>query len=184
MEDLQIIDLYFARDEQAIRETDAKYGRLCHSIAFNILDDQQDSEECVNDTYMGLWNTIPPVRPGNFRAFVSRIVRNLSLKKLEYLSREKRAKAMTVSLSELETVLPDDRICPQMEDGQIGRHISQFLWEQKEAVRNVFIRKYFFFDSVTDIAKRYGFTESKVKNILYHTRNKLKEYLTKEGVYV
>ena len=182
MDDQKIIELYFARDEQAIRETDVKYGRLCHRIAYNILNNHEDSEECVNDTYVGVWNAIPPVRPDNLMAFVCRITRNLSLKRLEYMKREKRSRAVLVSLTELEEVLPDNRIAPDAGDEEIGRLISEFLRGQKEEIRNVFIRKYYFFDSIEDIAKRYLFTESKVKNMLFRTRNKLKEFLIKEGV--
>ena len=184
MDDLSIIELYFARDEQAIKETDAKYGKLCHSIAYNILNNNEDSEECVNDTYIGVWNTIPPTRPNNFMAFVCKITRNLSLKRIEAMARQKRSKATIVSLDELAEVLPDESIAVGTTDEDIGKAISDFLRNEKEDVRNVFIRKYYFFDSIGDIAKRYGFTESKVKNMLYHTRNKLKEYLIKEGVEI
>ena len=184
MDDLSIIELYFARDEQAIKETDAKYGKLCHSIAYNILNNNEDSEECVNDTYIGVWNTIPPTRPNNYMAFVCRITRNLSLKRIEIMARQKRTQATIVSLDELAEVLPDESIADGISDEDIGKAISDFLRNEKEDVRNVFIRKYYFFDSIGDIATRYGFTESKVKNMLYHTRNKLKEYLIKEGVEI
>ena len=110
MDDLSIIELYFARDKQAIKETDAKYGKLCHSIAYNILNNNEDSEECVNDTYIGVWNTIPPTRPNNFMAFVCRITRNLSLKRIEIMARQKRTQATIVSLDELAEVLPDESI--------------------------------------------------------------------------
>lgn len=184
MDDLQIIELYFQRDEQAVRETDAKYGRLCHRIAYNILGSREDSEECVNDAYMGIWNAIPPARPSNFTAFVCRITRNLSLKRLEFLTREKRSRDVAVSLEELEAVLPDERVRPDMDDEALGGLISRFLRGQKEESRNVFIRKYYFFDSIGEIAERYSFTESKVKNMLFHTRNKLKAYLIKEGIEI
>ena len=184
MTDLQIIDLYFARSEMAIRETDAKYGRLCHSIAYNILHNDQDSEECVNDTYVGVWNAIPPTRPGNLMAFVSKIARNLALKRLEALTRQKRSPGVVVSLEELAEVLADGEISDGVSDGELGKRISDFLRGEKEVARNVFIRKYYFFDSVADIAARYGFTESKVKSMLYHTRIKLKNYLIKEGITV
>lgn len=182
MKDPQIIELYFQRDEQAIRETDAKYGRLCRRIAYNILGNHEDSEECVNDAYMGIWNAIPPARPDNFMAFVCRIARNVSLKRLEFLTREKRSQDVLVSLEDLEAVLPDDRVPTDLGEEELGRMISGFLREQKEETRNVFIRKYYFFDSIAEIAERYSFTESKVKNMLFHTRNKLKAYLIKEGV--
>ena len=184
MDDQQIIDLYFDRNEQAITETDVKYGKLCHSIAYNILSNREDSEECVNDTYIGVWNAIPPTRPDNFMAFVCRIARNLSLKRLEFLKREKRSADVILSLDELSAVLPDERYAPDVSDEDVGRLISQFLRTQKEGVRNVFIRKYYFFDSVKEIAERYSFTENKVKNMLFYTRNKLKDYLIKEGVEI
>jgi len=182
MDDLEIIELYFARDEMAIKETAVKYGKLCYSMAYNILNSKEDAEECVNDTYLGVWNAIPPLRPDNFMAFISRIARNQSLKRFEYLKREKRSYGIVVSLSELDEVVGDDNINTNISAEEIGVLISRFLREQKEDVRNVFIRKYYFFDSVRDIAKRYSFTESKVKNMLYHTRNKLKDYLIKEGI--
>lgn len=184
MDDSEIIELYFGRNESAIRETDIKYGRLCHKIAYNILNNNEDSEECVNDTYMGVWNAIPPTRPTYFMAFVCRITRNLSLKRLEYIRREKRSQAVLVSLDELEEVLPDDRISPDMSDEELGKLISEFLRGEKEEIRNVFIRRYFFFDSVGEISKRFSFTESRVKNMLFRTRNKLKDYLTREGVEI
>ena len=184
MDDLRIIELYFERDEQAIKETDSKYGKLCHSIAYNILNNREDSEECVNDTYVGVWNTIQPTRPNNFISFVCRIARNLSLKRLEFMKREKRSANMLLSFEELAAVLPDERYAPNISDEDVGKVISEFLRNQKEDAKNVFIRKYYFFDSIGEIAKRYSFTESKVKNMLFYTRNKLKDYLIKEGVEI
>ena len=104
MNDLGIIELYFARDEEAIKQTDIKYGKLCHRVAYNILNNNEDSEECVNDTYIGVWNAIPPTRPNNFMAFVCKITRNLSLKRLEAQARQKRSQAILVSLDELAEV--------------------------------------------------------------------------------
>lgn len=182
MDDGKIVELYLKRDEQSIKETEAKYGKLCYSISYNILKNHDDSNECVNDTYMGIWNAIPPARPNNFMAFVCKIARNLSLKKLEYMMRKKRAKDMVVSIDELQNILPDERYAPGVTDEDVGELISKFLRKQKEDVRNVFIRKYYFFDSIGEIAKRYSFTESKVKNMLFYTRNKLRDYLIKEGV--
>lgn len=184
MDDLQIIELYFKRDEMAIKETANKYGGLCFSVANNILSSYEDSEECVNDAYLTVWDKIPPTHPNNFMAYISRIVRNLSLKKLEFIQAMKRTPNMVMSLSELEEILPDNRIKPNVDDEEIGRLISQFLRGEKETVRNVFMRKYWCFDSIEDIAKRYSFSESKVKSMLYHTRNKLKEYLDKKGIKI
>ena len=182
MDDLSIIELYFARDEQAIKETDVKYGKLCYRIAHNILNNKEDSEECVNDTYLGIWNAIPPTRPNNFMAFICRITRNLSSKRIETMTRQKRSPEMLISLCELEEILPDQNIADGISDEFIGKAISRFLRNEKEDARNVFICKYYFFDSISDIAKRYNFTESKVKNMLYHTRIKLKKFLIREGV--
>ncbi len=184
MDDLNIIELYFARNEQAIKETAKKYGKLCHRIAHNILGNDEDSDECVNDTYIGIWNAIPPARPNNFMAFVCKITRNLSLNRLEAQSRQKRSQFTLVSLDELAEVLPDESIAVSISDEDLGRLISKFLRSEKEEARNVFIRKYYFFDSIGDIASRYSFTESKVRNMLYHTRAKLKIYLTKEGIEI
>jgi RNA polymerase sigma-70 factor (ECF subfamily) len=182
LDDQKIIELYFARDEQAIRETDARYGKLCRRIAYNILRNHEDSEECVNDAYVGIWNAIPPTKPQNLTAFICKIVRNRSLKRLTFLNREKRSADMLVSLDELATILPDERYTPDAKDEDVGHLVSEFLHSQKKEVRNVFIRKYYFFDSIADIANRYGFTESKVKNMLFYARNKLKDFLIKEGI--
>jgi len=184
MNDLEIVKLYFERNEKAIKETDAKYGKLCHSIANNILNNEQDAQECVNDTYIGLWNAIPPTIPNNFTFFVCKIARNLSLKRLQMLTRQKRSATVVVSIEELAEVLPDANIAGDMSEGDIAKAISEFLRNENEDVRNVFMRKYYFFDSISDIAKRYAFTESKVKSMLYHTRIKLKEYLIKEGIEI
>ena len=182
MDDLRIIELYFDRNEQAITETDTKYGKLCHSIAYNILNNHEDSKECVNDTYVGVWNAIPPTRPNNFMSFVCKVARNLSLKRLEFMKREKRSAEVILSLDELAAVLPDDRYAPNVSDEDVGKLISKFLSSQEKYVRDVFIRKYFYFDSIREIAKRYSFTESKVKNMLFYTRNKLKDYLIRRAL--
>ena len=182
IDDHSVIELYFARDERAIRETSDKYGKLCQNIARNILGNAQDAEECVNDAYVGVWNAIPPARPDDLCAFVCRVVRNVSLKRLRALTRQKCSRELTVSLSELEEILPDEAVDGR--EGEVSAAISAFLRLQSNDVRGVFVRKYYFFDSVADIAKRYGFSQSKVKSMLYHTREKLKEHLTKEGIEV
>lgn len=181
MDDLRIVELYFARKEEAIQETDAKYGKLCFKIAYNILNNREDSQECVNDTYMGAWNAIPPTRPDNFSAFLCKITRNLSFKRLEFLTREKRSPALLVSLEELEAILPDETLTPDYTEEELGKKISIFLRTLKENDRNIFIRKYYFFEPIKEIAGQYSFSEGKVKTILFRTRTKLKEYLIKEG---
>lgn len=182
MDDANIIDLYFKKDETAITHTEQKYKRLCFSIANNVLGNTQDSEECVNDALLGVWNAIPPARPNNFKAFICKIARNTALMRLKHNRAQKRSPEFTVSLSELEDIIPDERLNPGYSSEDIGKLISSFLYTLKPDARNVFLRKYWFFDSVNDIMSRYGFSESKVKNMLYHTRNKLRDYLKKEGV--
>lgn len=184
MEDIQIVMLYFDRSESAISESDRKYGKILRSLSFSYLSSREDAEECVNDTYAGIWNAIPPARPDNLTAFVCRVARNLALKRLASLSRQKRDRAMTVSLSELEEILPDECIANGRDEGEIAALISDFLRTEKVDARNVFIRKYYFFDSVETIARQYGFSQSKVKSMLYHTRNRLKEYLKGENITI
>ena len=184
MDDLQIIELYFARDEHAINETDRKYGKLCFRVAKNLLFNNEDSEECVNDTYLTVWNKIPPTRPNNFIAFICKITRNLSLKRLEVSNAMKRSAGTIISMSELEKALPDQCIAPDVEDEELGKLISAFLWSEKALDRNVFLRKYWFFDSVSDIAERYSMNENSVKSMLFRSRNRLREFLRKEGIDV
>ncbi len=184
MDDKRIIELFFDRNEDAIAETEIKYGRLCYRIAHNILGDEGESEECTGDTYLALWNSIPPQRPSNFRAYAARVARNMALKKYEYNSAKKRSSHMTVSLCELEEVLPDENFKFEIEDEPLGQMISDFLYSEKEDARLVFIRRYYFYDDIRTISKNYSFSESKVKSMLYHTRQRLREYLTEKGVYI
>ncbi len=181
MEDGKIIELYFDRNEEAIKQTQLRFGKLCHGIAHNILGNTADAEECENDTYLGVWNAIPPQKPKNLKAFVAKIARNLALGRLEYNTADKRS-GIAADFSELENVLADEETSMTEED--IGHLISEFLRGEREDARNVFMRKYWFFDSIEDIAKRYAFSESKVKSMLFHTRNKLRHYLKSKGVYV
>lgn len=185
MEDSQIVELYWERKEEAIKETSLKYGRLCTNIAKNILSSYEDSEECVNDTYLVVWNAIPDERPNRFSAFISRITRNLALKKYEYLSAAKRNPAAVSSLEELEDcVSGTDSVESEVEREHIESTIEQFLWRQKEEKRNIFIRRYWYFDSIESICRSTGFTQSKVKSILYELRQKLRKHLESEGVEV
>jgi len=184
MDDLMIIELYFDRDERAIYETDVKYGKLCFQIAHNILFNNEDSEECVNDTYMKTWGAIPPTRPNSFRAFLCKITRNLSLKKLSYHLASKRNRDMTQSLEQLSEVMADTSVVTEQEYADLGKTISNFLRNEDKTVRNVFVRKYWFMDSIEDIAKRYSFSKSKVKSMLFQCRIRLKEYLRKEGIEI
>ncbi|MCD8372415.1 MAG: sigma-70 family RNA polymerase sigma factor [Clostridia bacterium] len=177
MDDLQIIALYNARDSAAVRETDAKYGHLCYTVADDILHCKEDNEECVNDTYLTAWNTIPPEKPVYFSAYLCRITRNLSLKKYEHMHAKKRNKDVDVSLSELNDMIMDKDIFKEVEDRELGEEISRFLRALPETERNVFIRKYVLFHSVKSISADFSFSKSKVKSMLARTRKKLAEHL-------
>lgn len=184
MEDGDIIALYLARDERAIGETEAKYGPLCRQVANNILGDARDAEECVNDARLALWDAIPPARPHSLMAFAAGVTRNLALKRLRHDTAQKRSAACLMPLSELSELLPDERIAPDAGDEEIGRVISAFLRRQSPEARCVFVRRYWYFDSVAEIALRYGFSENKVKSLLFRSRKRLKEALRKEGISV
>ena len=183
MEDNLIIELYFQRTEQAIDETRLKYSRLLRSIALNILKNMEDAEECENDTYLKTWNSIPPERPVVLSAFLSKIARNLSLDKYEYLHARKRGKGeIPALLDELEECLPDgSSIFENIEVKELTEIIDRFLGSLKGDARNIFMRRYWFSDSIQDIAKATGFSMSKVKMNLMRTRNGLKAVLEKEG---
>lgn len=184
VEDERIIDMFFERKEEAIINTDQKYGKACFSLSHNILHNREDAEECVDDSYLGVWNAIPPVKPNNFSAFLFRIVRNLSLKKLNYNLAGKRNVYQVISFSELEAVLPDEQIKKDVADEEIGKVINSFLEHEKKESREIFVLRYWFCESIQQIAKRYVYKESKVKNILYHMRRRLKAYLESEGITV
>ena len=183
MDDSKIIELYLARSEDAIVETDLKYGKLCRYIAMNILRSIEDSDECVNDTYFGAWNAIPPQKPNKFSAFIGRITRNLALKKYAYASAAKRNPEVVVSLTELEDcVSGTDCVETELENRRIEKAISDFLWRQDIEKRTVFIRRYWYFEPIGSICARCGFSQGKVTSMLYHTRQKLREYLESEGI--
>lgn len=183
MEDEKIVGLYWERNKDAIQETSSKYGKLFFRIASNILRNQDDSEECVNDTYFGLWNAIPKERPSPFSVFASRIARNLALKKYDYLSTEKRNPEAICSFEELgDCVSGRNYVENEVEDRRIERLIDRFLWQEGEEKRNIFLRRYWYFDSIQAICDRTGYSQSKVKSMLFHTRKKLRNYLESEGV--
>ena len=183
MDDLKLISLLENRDESALGILFGKYGAYCAKISHNILRDSSDSEENVNDTYMQVWNSIPPQKPQNLMAFIGRLTRNLALNKLKAKNAVKRnPTGGLLSLSELDECTPADvSVEKEAQIKTLSRHISDFLYTQKEDTRNVFVRRYFYCDSIEDIADRFSFSPSKVKSILMRTRDKLKTYLQKEG---
>lgn len=178
-DDEAIVALYLERNEDAIRQTQTRYGKLCGSIAEKVLGSRAESEELVNDVCLTLWNTIPPEQPQNLRAYLCRIARNLALKRLRYSTQQKRSVEYTISLSELEDVIPDSRLDLERED--LSALLNRFLGTLGADARKVFLRKYWFFDSVKDISVRYGYSENKVNGMLRRTREKLRIFLRKEG---
>lgn len=183
MEDQTLIDLYWSRDEAAIAQTAAKYGWLCSYIAGNILKSPEDCEECVNDSYLAVWNAIPTQRPERFSVFLSRITRNLALKRWEYLSAGKRNACAVLSLEELgESVSGRESVENALEARRIEAAISAFLRKLPEEKRVVFLRRYWYFDTIAAICRDTGSSESRVKSMLYHTRRKLREHLEREGI--
>ena len=181
MEDERIIDLYWARDQQAVLETEQKYGRLFWSIARNIVPIREDAEECVSDTYLAAWNSMPEQRPQVLCAFLCRITRNLALKKHAYNQAQKRNTAKTIPLDELYETVGKDVIQESWDAMHLAETISAMLRLQSDEARNIFLRRYWFCDSVKDLAKRFGVSESKVKSSLMRTRNRLKEQINKQG---
>lgn len=182
MEDQQIIRLFFERSEQAIAELSRKYGALCFQIADNILDDPQDAEECVNDAWLGAWNSIPPRSPDPLRAYICRIVRNLSLKKLRANSALKRSGRFEVSLSELEDCIPTHSLDEQLAAGELSAQINAFLAALRRDDRVMFVRRYWFAQPLSEIADAFGTTENNVSVRLGRIRRKLHTYLERKEV--
>ena len=184
MDDREIIELYWNRVESAITRTDEKYGKYSHSIAYAILGNHEDSEECVNDTYINVWNSIPPQRPNSLAAYIARITRNLSLDKYRASTAEKRGAGHTATvLSELQDCIAGSDDGREIED-QLAMVdvLNRFLGSLSPQSRKVFMRRYWYFNSIKEIANEYHMTEGKVKMLLLRTRRELKKYLEREGV--
>ena len=186
MEDHMIVDLYWARDQRAIVESEDKYGPYCRAIARRILEQWEDAEECVNDTWLRAWNAMPPQRPNVLSAFFAKLTRNLSLDRWRNNRAAKRGGSQVeVALQELEDCLPD-RSTPeqQLEAAETAALISRFLWEQPELDRLLFVRRYFHLEPLARLTARFGLTEGQVKSRLHRTRVRLKRTLEQEGVTV
>ena len=186
MEDNAILDLYFARDEQAIMETDRKYGGYCYSIANRILNSEEDSEETVSDTYWLTWKSIPPHRPNFLKLFLAKVTRNLAFTRWRKLSAVKRGGGETnLVLEELAGCIPGtEQIDDELNAKELVRTIRAFLDTLPERDQDIFLRRYFFVEDAEGIAVRYGMKRTNVNVILSRTRNKLKTYLTQEGYYL
>ncbi len=185
MEDEKIIELFFRRSEQAIWELDTKYGRVCHQLSYNIVNNRQDAEECVNDAYLGAWNAIPPAKPDPLPAYLCRIVRNLSLKAYYRNKAAKRNSVYDVAMAELEACLPSsDTVEGQIEAKELARIIEAFLNTLSMENRVIFMRRYWFLDSYRDIASQMGLTEKNVSVRLTRIRRRMKDYLTEREVFL
>lgn len=180
MNDEEIVWLFQQRKENGIEETHKKYGRLCRKLAYNILNNSEDAEECVQDTYLGAWNTIPPEVPKSLKNYLCLVVRNLSLKKFHHNSAQKRNSFYDVALSELEQILttnetPEDELIIK----EYQSNLNKFLTELDKENRSIFLLRYWYCESVTEIAKQFHCNENAISSRLKRTRKKLKEFLDK-----
>lgn len=184
MSDEKIINLFFSRSEKAIQELDRKYGTLCRRIANNILRNWQDAEECVNDAYLGAWNTIPPARPDPLQAYLCKIVRNVSLDRYHHNTAAKRNSKFDVAMSELEPILTaPDTVESEVEAKELARLLEQFLDTLSEENRVIFLRRYWFYDGYEEIARQTGLAEKTVSVRMVRIRKKLRKWLSERGVF-
>lgn len=184
MNDEEIIDLFWNRSEKAISETDARYGRYCHSIAFQILGNKEDAEECVSDAYLSAWNAIPPRRPAVLSVFLGRLTRQAAIDRWRTRSREKRGGGeIPLALEELAEVVGDAQ-SPETAvlEKELAFGVNRFLDGLPPMERGIFLCRYWYLDSVSDIAERTGFSPAKVASLLFRLRGKLKKQLMKEGL--
>lgn len=185
LEDGKIIELFFARSERAIQELDIKFGKIFHKLSYNILNCWNDAEECVNDAYLGVWNAIPPAKPDPLQAYVCKIVRNISLKLYYRKKAAKRNSVYDVAMEELEDYLSaPNTVEAEMEARELAEIIENFLETLTIENRVIFMRRYAYMDTYSDIATRVGLSEKNVSVRLTRMRRKLKQYLTEREVYV
>lgn len=185
MEDNKIIELYLQRQETAIEETAKKYQKYCHAIAYNILCDNNDADEVVNDTYLGAWNSIPPHKPSILSTFLGKITRRISIKKWSEKTAQKRGGGeIPLVLGELSECIPDlNSVEKEFENKCLSELINRFLLTLPKTERKIFICRYWYLDSILAISNQFGFSESKIKSMLFRTRKKMKIFLEKEGVF-
>lgn len=185
MEDEEIIGLFFARSEQAICELDRKYGKVFQKTSYNILKDELDAAECVNDAYLGTWNTIPPTRPNSLVSFVCQIVRNISVKRYYKKKAMKRNSTYDVAMEEIDACLSSaNTVEDEVETKELAHIIEGFLETLSSENRVIFLQRYWFSDTYSDIAKKVGISEKSVSVRLARIRKKLREYLVEREVLV
>lgn len=183
MEDTQIIELFFQRSEQAIVCLKEKYSALCTSVARRILPDERDVEECLGDIYLKVWNAIPPEHPDSMAAYLSRITRNSALDRYSYNHAEKRSTSLTIAFEELEPCLVSaSNVENTAQTRDFHRFLNDFLKKQSKQNRIYFVRRYWYGESIAEIAQSFRVSEEKVKSSLFRTRNRLKSALDKEGI--
>lgn len=183
MEDQKIVELFFSRSERAISETDSKYGHYCKYISQNILCNREDAEKCVNDAYLDAWRAIPPHAPQNLKTFLGKLTRNLAIKALEKKQAEKRGGGQVeFALHELaECISSNSSVEDILDEALLTDAINAFLATLSAVNRQIFVRRYWYVSSISDIAEQYDMSESKVKSILFRLRKQLKVHLEKEG---
>lgn len=181
--DAEIVELYFARSEQAIAESEKKYGLTCHRIAYNILHSDEDAEECVSDTWLRAWNAIPPEHPVRLGAWLSTVTRRLALTRYEHRKAARRFAGVESSIDELSECIPENSLSVA-DDVVLRMAINGFLASLPTRTRMIFMRKYWYMDSVADIAKAFGMSEGAVKVTLHRTRERFRKWLVKEGIYL
>ena len=183
MDDGRIVELFWKREESAITEMSAKYGEQCRNTAYSILHSEQDVEECVNDAYLRVWESIPPEQPERLGAFVSRIVRNLAIDRLKTYSAAKRAHKEEI-YDEMEACIPSDMAGEVVDRLALTAAMNRFLYTERPTSRMVFMRRYFYMDSCADIAKMMHMSEGHVRMITHRTRKRLRKFLEEEGIEV
>lgn len=184
IDDEKIIELFFERSEQGIRELDIKYGKVCHTLSYHIVGNRQDAEECVNDTYLSAWNAIPPARPDPLLSYLVKIVRNISLKIYWRKKAAKRSSHYTIALEEIEECIADKKsVEDEIEARQLARIIEDFLDTLSLENRVIFMRRYWFSDSYKEIARFVGLSEKNISVRLTRIREKMKQYLMEREVF-
>ena len=185
IDDEKIIEMFFERSEQGIRELDNKYGKICHNLSYNIVGNRQDAEECVNDAYLGAWNAIPPAQPNPLLTYLCKIVRNISLKIYYRKKAAKLSSHYTIAMEEIEACIADpNTVEAEIEARELARIIESFLDTMTVENRVIFMRRYWFSDSCKDIAEFVGLTEKNISVRLTRIRQKMKEYLAEREVFV
>lgn len=184
MDDKNIIELFWSRDEKAIEATANKYGRKLHLLANSILKNEEDAEESVNDTYFKAWNTIPPQRPQYYFAYLSKICRYIAFDKLDWKHAKKRNTHIVELTAEMELCLPDVSNDARLEGEEIGQLLNRFLDSLSQENRLIFMRRYWYMETIQEISKRYNMSESNIKIHLHRTRTKLRKFLEREGIYI